>query len=227
MQIFALLTFFVFIVSLLFYQNIIINVTGSILFTALAFLFVNLTDQYGKKIHSNIFNRLVFVNLVLKGFKKEVIGNYKGLYKCTNGYSIRLYYDWNKIAESKLSFGDIAINIYYKPLSIDESITDLERIEQLNNLHKKQFSSKKLPQFFQIDRLVIRLNYFPWTKSTKIEEAISNSIEKLVSNSLAPMDINNLNDEHLKRFKSEGRFLPFMQHIWEDHEKKAGNKIYK
>ncbi|MCB9202346.1 MAG: hypothetical protein H6604_04765 [Flavobacteriales bacterium] len=191
-------------------------------------IFVELNDYFGKKAHYKIFEKKIFQNLLKKGFQIEEINKYKGLFNQKYGRTIRVFYNWNKFAEGPLSFGDIEINIFYEPEIIDNDFEkiNLKKLKLLNKKYDKSIlKSKTKRTFFTYDSLKICFNYYPWTKSEKIENEISRGLKILDEENLKPFDLKNIQNKELKQKESEGYFRPNMQYIWEFHEKTATNNV--
>lgn len=112
----------------------------SLLCTVFFWIFITtlilINDFFGKKVHHKIFEKEVFKNLIQQRFEKEKIDQYEGLITRKNNRTIRIFYNWNKTAEGFLSFGDIEINIFYKPQVIDGDL-DKINIDRLKSLNKK------------------------------------------------------------------------------------------
>ena len=180
-------------------------------------LLIELNDYIGKKMHHKIFEKKIFKNLRSGNFQKENIDKYEGLIKTENGRTIRVFYNWNKVAEGIGSFGDIEINLFFEPQIVNRFI-DKQKIKQLNRKFDKSFWSKTKRTIFAFDRLKIFINYYPWTKSEKIEKEIERGIKILEQNKLNSFDIRNLKTNELLHFEQNGYFLPNMEYIWEYYE---------
>ena len=105
----------IFIPLLLSGVNLLLSFIIASVFTAFVFACVAISSSFGKKVHSKIFERKVFTELRQRGFQKENIDRYEGLIKTIDDRTVRVFYNWNKFTEGFLSFGDIEINIFYKP----------------------------------------------------------------------------------------------------------------
>lgn len=186
---------------------------------------IMINDLIGKKKHKSILNSKFFRELYSDGFKREMFGEYHGVIKLYKNRTIRCYYDWSKYAKGFLSFGDIVLNIFYEPLVKDFEGFELNetRIKELNIKYEKNksYGSKR---YFTFDRIVIHLNYYPWTKYHTINKKIKNSISLIDIEGLEPFDIEAVPEEW-KNHKNNGVFLPHMELIWKELDKNA-NKSY-
>ena len=88
----------------------------------------------------------------------------------------------------------------------------------MNEKHERKgnYGSKR---FFTVDRIIFHLNYYPWTKSQTIKRKIASALEISETEGLKPFDIENVHNE-LKEQKKNGAFLPNMELIWNELEKK-------
>ncbi len=183
--------------------------------------------------HSKIFQKQIFQNLMVKGFRKEEIGKYEGLILEKNGRTIRVFYDWNKYAGGVLSFGDIVIDVFYEPQILLDDFEDanyvmlkLKKMKVLTNVYDKSFWSKSKRITFTLFNLQIYLNYYPWTSSEKIISKIEFGLKILEENNLKPFSINNIENPEFKILNDQNYFYPSMPHIWDYLEKtKKENKL--
>lgn len=202
-------------------RNLTLSVIFLIIFWAVINVIVFVSAYFGKKMHSKIFEKEVFKNLLNKGFQKENIYKYEGLTKEIDGRTIRVFYNWNKTADGILSFGDIEIDIYFEPQIINDNIENIDELK-LRNLTKqydKTFWSKADRTIFAFDRLKLFFNYYPWTNSKKIEKRIESGLKILDENHLKPFSIRSINKPEHKILEERLYFLPNMEVIWEHIEK--------
>ncbi|QIG88530.1 hypothetical protein G6R40_02130 [Chryseobacterium sp. POL2] len=192
-----------------------------IIFGIIISIFIEISDYVGKKFHHKIFEKKIFKDLRLRNFEKEKIGKYEGLIKTENGRTIRIFYNWNKTAEGPLSFGDIEINIFYEPQFIENDFNrvNINKLKALNKKYDKSFWSKTKRIMFTLDCLKVCFNYYPWTKSDKIEREIIIGLKILNDTDLSPFDLRNIKNKDLRQKELEGCFYPDMQFIWEYLEK--------
>ena len=117
-------------------KNIAFTIISLLIFWIFLSVIMTVVSFFGKKGHKKIMEQKVFLELQKKGFNIEKIGNYNGLISIKNGRTIRVFYNWNKLAEGPLSFADIDINIYFEP---PFSQTDPKKIDEakLKKLTKK------------------------------------------------------------------------------------------
>jgi len=199
-------------------KNLILSFICLIVFWIFISAIMGINDFFGKKVHHKILSRKIFADLKFSNFKNEKLWKYEGLIKTENGRTIRVFYNWNKIAEGFMSFGDIEIDIFFQPQIFNNVIDDL-KIKDLNKKYDKTFWSKAKRTIFGFDRLKIFINYYPWTTSSKIENEIKRGLEILRDNNLEPFDIKNIKDKELINLEKDGYFLPNMEYIWEYIEK--------
>jgi len=192
----------------------------AILFTAFVAIFVWISTSVGKKVHSKIFERKIFTELRQRGFQKENIDRYEGLIKTIEDRTVRVFYNWNKLAEGPLSFGDIEINVFYKPQLFENDINkiDIEKLKKLNKKYDKTFWSKTKRHRFSFDRLKVCFNYYPWTTSHKIDKEIYKALDILKENGLEHFSVHKISSEYINLAK-DGCFYPNMEYIWENFEK--------
>ena len=202
-------------------KNLLFSTLSVIIFWILISVIIDINDFFGKKAHYKIFEKKIFKNLLRNGFQIEKIDKYKGLITEKNGRTIRVFYNWNKTAEGPLSFGDIEINIFYEPQIIenDYSKINIENLKPLNKKYDKTLWSKMKRTMFTYDCLKICFNYYPWTKSEKIEQEISRGLQILSETDLKPFNLRNIQDKDLRQKEIDGFFYPNMQYIWELQEK--------
>ena len=213
----ALVVFiFLFTVISLAAWNIYTGLLWSVLSTIILIPIVMVKDKMGIKKHKSINQSRLFKALKNDSYKTEKIGDYEGLINTINGRTVRIYYDWYKLAKSSFSFGDVVITIFYEPLI--ENYNDFEikdnEIKLLNNRHKSGYFDKHWQQL-TADRIIIHVNYYPWTKKSNIQSRINKSMTILEHENLAPFDINDLNDRFKKQDK-EGFFMPRMDIVREE-----------
>ncbi|TDX83338.1 hypothetical protein [Epilithonimonas xixisoli] len=204
-------------------KNLLFSVLSVIIFWILIAVIIDINDFFGKKVHYKIFEKKIFNNLLRNGFQIDKIDKYKGLITEKNGRTIRVFYNWNKTAERPLSFGDIEINIFYEPQIIesDYSKINVEKLKPLNKKYDKTLWSKMKRTMFTYDCLKICFNYYPWTKSEKIEQEISRGLQILSETDLKPFNLRNIQDKDLRQKEIDGFFYPNMQYIWELQEKNS------
>lgn len=201
-------------------RNLGLSIAVLFIFWIIINVIVLISDYFGKKMHSKIFEKKVFKNLIKKGFQKENIYKYEGLTKEINGRTIRVFYNWNKVAEGALSFGDIEIDIYFEPQLINDNIESIDelKLRNLTKLYDKTFWSKTNRTIFAFDRLKLFFNYYPWTNSTEIEEKIDFGLKILEENNLKPFSIKSINKPEHKILEERLYFLPNMEYIWKHLE---------
>ncbi|MFT6244807.1 MAG: hypothetical protein ACJA0U_001656 [Salibacteraceae bacterium] len=173
----------------------------------------------GKRKHQSIHNSILFKELKKSGFRTEKFGGYLGLTGNIDGRTIQIFYDWKKYAAGTFSFGDIVINIFYEPLI--EKYNDFEvKIEVLHGLSDKYYKSRfhRSQQSFDVDRMIVNINYYPRTSHKKVLRKIHESIKIIESENLAPFDIENLKGR-FKKQKEEYFFLPNMRLVQEEIER--------
>jgi hypothetical protein len=203
------------------------NFIGAFLFTlifwGLITLIVEISDFIGKKAHQKIMHKKIFKDLLAGDFEVETIGDYNGLITKKNGRTIRVFYNWNKLAEGPFSFGDIDINIaFVPPFSLkDPKKIDESKLKFLTKKYDRTFFSKTKRTLFTYNCLRICFNFYPWTKSTKIEKEIDRGLKILDETGLKPLDLKNIDNERLEELDKHGFFLPNMEHIWEFTDKKS------
>lgn len=195
-------------------KNLIFPVICTVVLWIVITIIIEINDYFGKKIHHKIFERRIFQNLRSENYHKEIIGKYEGLIKTIDGRTIRIFYNWNKIAKGFFSFGDIEIDIFFQPQIIGSTV-DEKNIKFLNNQYFNFFGSDAKSIGFTYDRLKICFNYYPWTTSAKIEKEILNGLEILKEHNLKPFDISNIKTQELIDLDKDGCFLPDMEHIWD------------
>lgn len=205
-------------------------ISKDLFFTFLSILFfwifitviIEINDYVGKKNHHNIFSRKIFQDLKFKNFQREKIDKYEGLIKTEKGRTIRVFYNWNKTAEGLLSFGDIEINIFYEPQFIENDFNqvNIKKLTALNKKYDKTLGLRTRRIMFTLDCLKICLNYYPWTKSKRIEEEIARGLKIIDETDLQPFDLKNIRNKDLKQKEIDGCFYPDMQYVWEYIEKK-------
>ncbi|OCK52586.1 hypothetical protein BA768_10730 [Chryseobacterium sp. CBo1] len=212
--------FIIFIPFFLSSKNFWFSLILSLLFTIFVSILIWISDSIGKKVHSKIFERKIFTELRQKGFQKESIDKYEGLIKTIEGRTVRVFYNWNKFAEGFLSFGDIEINVFYKPQLFENDINkiDADKLKKLNKKYDPFYTSKIKRYAFAIDRLKVFINYYPWTSSQKIEKEINKALNILKENSLQSFDIHKISSEYID-LQKDGCFYPNMEYIWENFEK--------
>jgi len=215
-----ILFLFIFIPIFISSKNFLGSFIIAILFTAFVAILVWISTSVGKKVHSKIFERKVFTELRQRGFQKENIDKYEGLIKTIEGRTVRVFYNWNKSAEGFLSFGDIEINLFYKPQLLENDINkiDIDRLKKLNKKYDPFYSSKIKRYAFTIDRLKVAINYYPWTTSHKIDKEIYKAIDILKENGLEYFNIHKIPSEYIG-LEKDGCFYPNMEYIWEYFEK--------
>ena len=202
-------------------KNLLLSFICVVIFWIVISILIDINDFFGKKAHHKIFEKDIFKNLLKKGFQIEQIDKYKGLINEQNGRTIRVFYNWNKTAEGPLSFGDIEINIFYEPQIIDNDFTkiNIEKLKPLNKKFDKTLWSKTKRTMFTFDCLKICYNYYPWTKTEKIDTEISRGLQILNQTDLKPFNLKNIQDKDLRQKEIDGYFYPNMQCIWELQEK--------
>lgn len=200
-------------------KNFWISFFLSSIFTVFVSIMVWISTSVGKKVHSKIFERKVFTELRQRGFQKENIDKYEGLNKTIEGRTVRVFYNWNKLAEGFLSFGDIEIDVFYKPQLFENDINkiDKEKLKKLNKKYDGFFSSKTERHVFTFDRLKVFINYYPWTASDKIDKKIYKALDILKENGLEPFDLRKISTEYIN-LEKDGCFYPSMEYIWENFE---------
>ncbi len=202
-------------------KDLILSFSILILFWIFINLIVFISDYFGKKMHSKIFEKKIFKNLIKIGFQKEKIFNYEGLTKEINGRTVRVFYNWNKTADGFLSFGDVEIDIYFEPQIIDDNVEKIDELK-LRNLTKQYdntFWSKNNRVIFAFDRLKLFFNYYPWTDSKKVENQIEFGLKILNENNLKPFSLHSIEKPEFKTLEERFYFHPNMEYIWKYIEK--------
>lgn len=165
-------------------------------------------ERIGKKRHSTIHKSKLFRGLKETAFRSEIDGAYNGLIRNMDGRTLRIYYDWNKRAQGFLSFGDVVIELFYEP--IIESYNDFEpkikAIKALNKEHRIGYGISDW-QYFAVDRMVIALNYYPWTKTKTVLDRVDRALRILEIERLSTFDIENLGNTFKKQLEC-GVFKP-------------------
>lgn len=166
--------FIIFIPFFLSSKNFWFSLIISFLFNIIISMSIWINNSVGKKVHSKIFERKIFTELRQRGFQKESIDKYEGLIKTIEGRTVRVFYNWNKFAEGFLSFGDIEINIFYKPQLFENDINkiDIDKLKRLNKKYDPFYTSKIKRYAFTFDRLKVSINYYPWTSSHKLKKRL-------------------------------------------------------
>jgi hypothetical protein len=196
----------------------------AIALTVIIMPIVLISERLGKKKHLAIHKSRLFQELYNAGFKEEKFGEYLGLTRTDNGRTIRIYYDWNKLAESNFSNGDIVINVFYMPLTtkLDTDEIDSDRITELNKKFKiSRWNVSK--RFFRADRVIVHFNYYRWTKLKKINDAIEKVIIILNQENLKPFDIKKISNE-FHNYKKNEWYLPYFELVHDEIEKRGEGK---
>ncbi len=166
-----------------FFQTIIY----SILISGGLTIYVIIRDIIGKKNHKKAINRNPLAGLKNIGFEIENNGDYYGLIGDYNGFIFRIYYDWDKLSRGILSFGDIAVMGYYKPIlkNQEKNTVDEDLLNQLNKKHvKSMWSQKRIfstygPYFF-----TLRLNSYLFASTAKIISSLNKIVTEFNDNNL-------------------------------------------
>ncbi len=167
--------------------------------------------------HSKIFEKPVFKNLLYTEFQKKNIFNDQELTKEINGRKIRVFYNWNKAADGIFSFGDIEIDTFFEPQMIDGNSENIDELKFRNLAQKYVVTlwSKANRTILVFDRLKLFFNYYHWTNSKKMEKRIESGIKIFDENNLKSFSINSINKHKHKILEEILYFLPNMEFIWE------------
>ncbi len=152
-------------------KNLLATFIFTVLSTTIITAIIYLNDQVGKKKHTKIITSKLYQDLLKKGFEIEQVNEYVGLVGNYNGTAIRIYYDWNKVAEGWMSFGDIVLVAYYEPivLKAEPDMLDADRLNHLNEKFKTNvWVGKRQTLVFLPCSLIREINYYPFTKATTI-----------------------------------------------------------
>lgn len=152
-------------------------------------------DQADKRKHKKVLSSKLFQQLLGAGFEVEEQKDYKGLIGERNQTAFRIYYDWTKLTNGFLSFGDIAIIAYYEPLVTDfeKGIVNEDILNSLNQNYKisiwksERTFSQFAPAFF-----IRHLNYYPFTKTDSVIVELEKISALIKANGLTPVDKNTL-----------------------------------
>jgi len=195
----------------------------SIIFSGFIIIIVIINNFFGKRKHQSIHKSRLFQEIYNDSFKEEKFGDYIGVLKTHKERTIRIYYEWSKQAKGFLSFGDIVINVFFKPLSIDYQNIEIyeDQLIELNNKYNKKRKKGTL-RFFMVDRIVTHINYYPWIKLDTINKQIRESCLILNQEYLEPFNIDHAPSE-LKDHKKNGVFFPNMELVWDELEKNTMN----
>ena len=188
--------------------------------TTLIMFWIYIANLIGRRKQQSIINSTLFQEFVSAGYLKEEFGAYNGIIGRKSGYSIRIYYDWNKLARGFMSSGDIVMIIYFKPLVNNLVSLDIE-IERVKNL-KEEYASEfyyGFRKFFGPDRLILCINYYPWTRSKRMKSKINKGLEILIKENIEPLDLTAVPTELIKHQINDG-FLPRTELIIEYLEEK-------
>jgi hypothetical protein len=188
--------------------NALIGFYFSLVFTTISIPYLIIKDYFGKKKHISIHDSKLFKELKQLTFRDEIFGEYKGLISNENGRTIRIYYDWNKYAQGLLSSGDLVIHLFYEPLIEEHGGFEIQEnvITALNKRHEVRYHSFHRRHLI-VDRMIININYYRWTKLKTVLTKIEKSIKIIETENLAPFDIENLNGRFTKQ-NEERWFLP-------------------
>lgn len=188
--------------------------------TILILIWMSITKMFGKKKNQSIISSELFQGFINTNFIKEQYGEYHGIIGKINGHSVRIYYDWNKNSKGLFSLGDIVVILYFEPLVIDYISYDIQT-DRIKTLQDEYYSISKmgLQKIFNVDRLILTMNYYPTTSEKKVRENIQIGLEMLQKANLKELDLNNLPKE-LEEYKIEGGFLPNTELIWDYFEEK-------
>ena len=199
-------------------KSIIFSLFCTLLFSIFLLIILKLESFFGKKVHKKIFEKPIFHNLLKRNYKKEIIGDFNGLVSTKDGSTIRIFYNWNKLAQGILSFGDIDINILYEPpfRQDDDKKVDMKKLNLLTKKYDRNFLPITKRTLFTYSCLRICINYYPWTDSKKVENEVNRGLQILKENNMKLLDINSIKSEYLKYLNSNGYFTPNMEIFGED-----------
>lgn len=190
-----------FTVILLVTKNLLTTSIFTILSTTVITFIIYLNDQIGKKKHKKIMTSNLYQELLKRGFEIEQVNEYSGLIGNYNGTAIRIYYDWNKVAEGWMSFGDIVLVAYYEPIILksEPDIIDADRLNELNNKFKTNvlFDKRQTITFLPF-ALIREINYYPFTKASTIITELDKMINLITENNLMSIDKEKLDEYQSK-----------------------------
>jgi hypothetical protein len=187
----------------------------SIGITTLIMFWIYIASVIGKRKQESIINSDLFQVFVSSGYLHENFGGYHGIIGKKDGHSIRIYYDWNKLARGFFSTGDLKIILYFMPLVNNFESLDIET-ERVTSLQEKYGSELYygVRKFFAPDRLVFCINYYPWTSAKRVKSKINKGLEILKKENLLPLDLGAVPSE-LKDHQINDGFLPNTELIFE------------
>lgn len=195
----------VFILSFIIMSLVTGNLLSTFIFTIILTLFVvfitYLKDQTGKKKHKTIANSKLYQDLIKDSFEIEQVNEYVGLIGNYKNTAVRIYYDWNKIAEGWMSFGDIVLVAYYEPvvLKTEPDMLDADRLNQLNEKFKTNvlFDKRQTLTFFP-SGLIREINYYTFTKALTIITELDKMTSLIIENNLICIDKEKLSEYQSK-----------------------------
>lgn len=180
-----------FIVILLVTKNLFTTSIFTIISTTVITFIIYLKDQVGKKKHKKIASSNLYQELIKKGFEIEQVNEYIGLIGNHNNTAIRIYYDWNKVAEGWMSFGDIVILAYYEPIALktEPDMIDADKLNQLNEKFKtNMWVGKRQTLTFTPLALTREINYYPFTKASTIITELDKMTNLIIESNLICVD---------------------------------------
>ena len=160
-------------------------------FSTFILLCVYIKDKVGIMKHKAIIDTILFIHLLDRDFKLETKNNYYGLKGTYKKAVVRIYYDWNKQAESFFSFGDLAINIYYEPIfNFALREPDFERLEELNKKFSfiKWVRKKRNFNLFSTGYFIRQINYSSKLSVDKVFNEIDLGLSEIFESGLTIID---------------------------------------
>jgi len=200
-----------FIVMILITKNLFTSSIFTIISTTVLTFIIYLIDQVGKKKHKKMINSKLYHELIKKGFEIEQVNEYTGLIGNYNNTAIRIYYDWNKVAEGWMSFGDIVLFAYYEPIAdkTEPDMIDADRLNQLNEKFKTNvWVNKRQTLTFFPCALLREINYYPFTKASTIITELDKMTILINESNLVSIDKEKLAEYH---DKLGNHYAPFIE----------------
>lgn len=186
-----------FLIALIFTVIILVSAKGNYEIAALfgigifilLFIYLFLSDHFGKKKHASIVHSKLFrelCNIML--FQIETHNNnlYWGLKGTYENYFFRIYYNWNTLLPNRNINREITIMLYFSPPLASNGSLDIHYLDSLNNKYREKglfkptnFETRIAASYIQINRgYTIFTNYYDIADQIKRALEIV-SIEKL------------------------------------------------
>lgn len=182
-------------------KNLLSTIVFTIISTTAITFIIYLNDQVGKKKHKKIITSKLCQELLKNDFKIEQVNEYVGLRGDYKGTAIRIYYDWNKVAEGWMSFGDIVLVAYYEPvvLQTEPDMLDAEKLNHLNEKFKTNiWGGKRQTLAFLPSSLIREINYYPFTKASTIITELDKMLNLIRESDLISIDTEKLTEHQNK-----------------------------